>query len=130
MQVTKDTNVLIVDDMAAMRKILTNILNEHYQIFNIIQAGNGKEAIASLQKTQGAVELILCDWNMPEMNGMDFFKFCQNSDEYKKIPFIMITAESDKAHVLEALKAGVNNYILKSFSAMEIKNRLDKIFKK
>jgi two-component system, chemotaxis family, chemotaxis protein CheY len=130
MAVDKNLNVLIVDDMPAMRKVLSNLLESVFGITKIVPANDGKEAIKVLTEMKVPIGLILCDWNMPGMNGLDFFKNISANAKWKSIPFIMITAESEKGHVMEALKAGVNNYVLKPFEASDIKDRMEKVFGK
>ncbi len=103
--------VLVVDDSAIMRRIICNNLKSAG--FNdIVEAGNGAEAIDSL----GGVNLILTDWNMPVMDGLTFVKEVRKNGEYSKVPIVMITTEGAKTEVMEALKHGVNNYIVKPFT--------------
>jgi len=117
--------VLIVDDFSTMRKIVRNIIKE-IGFKNIIEADDGKSAVKELKK--GKVDLILCDWNMPEMSGIDLLKTVRSDDELKDIPFVMITAEAQKDNILEAVKEGVSNYIVKPFTAETINEKLTKIF--
>jgi len=117
--------VLIVDDFSTMRKIVRNIIKQ-IGFKNIIEADDGKSAVKELKK--GKVDLILCDWNMPEMSGIDLLKTVRSDDELKDIPFVMITAEAQKDNILEAVKEGVSNYIVKPFTAETINEKLTKIF--
>jgi len=117
--------VLIVDDFSTMRKIVRNIIKQ-IGFKNIIEADDGKSAVKELKK--GKVDLILCDWNMPEMSGIDLLKTVRSDDELKDIPFVMITAEAQKDNILEAVKEGVSNYIVKPFTAETISEKLTKIF--
>jgi len=118
-------NVLIVDDFATMRRILKNILRQ-IGFTNILEADNGKAALAELKKEQ--FDLILCDWNMPEMSGLELLENLKSDDGLKDIPFVMVTAEAKKENILEAVKAGVNSYIVKPFTAETISEKLGKIF--
>lgn len=117
--------VLIVDDFATMRRIVRNILKQ-IGFKNIIEADDGKSALKELKK--GKVDLILCDWNMPEMPGIDLLKAIRSDNELKDIPFIMVTAEAQKDNIVEAVKAGVNNYVVKPFTAETISEKLSKVF--
>jgi two-component system chemotaxis response regulator CheY len=115
--------VLIVDDFATMRKIVRNVLRQ-INIENVIEAENGKHALGMLDKE--AFDLIISDWIMPEMTGIDFLKACKEDGEKKKIPFIMVTAEAQKESVLEAIKAGVDNYIVKPFTPDKLREVIGK----
>ena len=98
--------VLVVDDFATMRKIVKNVLRQ-ISIENVVEAENGKHALTVLQTEP--VDLIISDWMMPEMTGIEFLKVCKGDEEKKKIPFIMVTAEGQKDSVMEAIKSGVDN---------------------
>jgi two-component system, chemotaxis family, chemotaxis protein CheY len=100
--------VLIVDNFATMRWTVRSIIKQ-IGFKNIIEADDGKSALKALKK--GKVDLILCDWDMPEMSGIDLLKTVKSDVELKDIPFVMITAEAQKVNIVEAVKAGVSNYI-------------------
>ncbi|MBF0314517.1 MAG: response regulator [Oligoflexia bacterium] len=124
--------VLIVDDMSTMRKIIKNMLTQ-LGFKNIIEAEDGRkaiEAIESAHKLGEPVEFILSDWNMPDVNGLEFLKLIKANDAHKNIPFLMITAEAEQGNVMTAVKAGVDNFIVKPFSAQVLKEKIDKIFAK
>jgi len=93
---------------------------------NIAEADNGKTALAELKKEQ--FDLILCDWNMPEMSGLELLQKIRSDDELMDTPFVMVTAEAQKDNILEAVKAGVNNYVVKPFTAETIGEKLKKVF--
>jgi len=116
--------VLVVDDFATMRRILKNILKQ-IGFSNIAEADNGKTALAELKKEQ--FDLILCDWNMPEISGIELLQKIRSDDELKDTPFVMVTAEAQKDNILEAVKAGVNNYVVKPFTAETIGEKLKKV---
>jgi two-component system, chemotaxis family, chemotaxis protein CheY len=118
--------VLIVDDFATMRRIVRNILKQ-IGFTNMIEADNGKAALKALKKEN--FDLILCDWNMPEMPGIDLLKALKSDDELKDIPFIMVTAEAQKDNIIEAVKSGVSSYIVKPFNAETVSEKLNTIFK-
>lgn len=117
--------VLVVDDFETMRRILKNILRQ-IGFTDISEADNGKAALRALKKEK--FDLILCDWNMPEMPGLELLNHIRSDDKLKDIPFIMVTAETKKENVLEAVKAGVSNYIVKPFTAETIHEKLKKVF--
>jgi two-component system chemotaxis response regulator CheY len=117
--------VMIVDDFATMRRILRNILKQ-IGFKNIIEADDGKNALKKLKKEK--VDLIMCDWNMPEMPGIELLKNVRSDDELKDIPFVMVTAEAQKDNIIEAVKSGVSNYVVKPFSAETIAEKLNKVF--
>lgn len=118
--------VLIVDDFATMRRIVRNVLKQ-IGFTNMVEADNGKTALKALKKEK--IDLILCDWNMPEMPGIDLLKAVKSDDELKSIPFVMVTAEAQKDNIIEAVKAGVSSYIVKPFTAETVSEKLNTIFK-
>ena len=117
--------VLVVDDFATMRRIVKNVLRQ-VGFTNIIEADDGKTALKELKKEN--IDLILCDWNMPEMPGIDLLKQIRSDDDLKDIPFVMVTAEAQKENILEAVKSGVNSYVVKPFTAETISEKLKKVF--
>lgn len=117
-------NVLIVDDFATMRRILKNILRQ-IGFANISEAEDGKSALKELKKTK--YDLVLCDWNMPEMSGLEVLRTVRADEELKGLPFIMVTAEAQKDNILEAVKAGVSNYVVKPFTADTMSEKLKKV---
>ncbi len=116
-------NVLIVDDFSTMRKIIKNVLKQ-IGIESVIEAENGKMALELLKKEQ--IDLIISDWIMPEMTGIDFLKACKSEEHTKKIPFIMVTAEAQKGNIMEAIKSGVDNYIVKPFTPEKLQTAIEK----
>ena len=118
-------NVLIVDDFATMRRIVKNILRQ-LGFTNISEADDGKTALQALKKEK--YDLILSDWNMPGMPGIELLKAVRSDDELKDIPFLMVTAEAEKENIVEAVKLGVSNYIVKPFTAETMSEKLRKIF--
>ena len=118
--------VLIVDDFATMRRIVRNVLKQ-IGFTNMAEADNGKSALKVLKKEN--IDLILCDWNMPEMPGIDLLKAIRSDDNLKNIPFVMVTAEAQKDNIIEAVKAGVNSYIVKPFTPETVNEKLNIIFK-
>ena len=117
--------VLIVDDFATMRRIVKNILKQ-IGFTNIIEAEDGKSALKMLQSDK--FDLIMCDWNMPEMPGIELLIRMRSDEQLKGIPFVMVTAEAQKENIIEAVKAGVNSYIVKPFTAEIVDQKLKKLF--
>jgi two-component system, chemotaxis family, chemotaxis protein CheY len=116
--------ILVVDDFMSMRRIVKGTLKS-IGFNNFIEAEDGVDALKKLEKEK--VDLIISDWIMPNMNGLDFLKAVRGSDKFKKSPFIMVTAEGQKGNVLEAINAGVNNYIVKPFTPETLQAKLHKV---
>lgn len=123
----KDMTVLVVDDFATMRRIIRNILRD-LEFKKILEAEDGTAAVDIL-KTQ-KVDLIISDWNMPKMTGLELLKWVRANEDTKDIPFLMVTAEAQKENVIEAVKARVSNYIVKPFTAQTLAEKLEKIIPK
>ncbi len=117
--------VLIVDDFATMRRILRNILKQ-VGFSKISESDDGKTALKELKNDK--FDLVLCDWNMPEMSGLELLKAVRADTQLKNTPFVMVTAEAQKDNIVEAVKAGVNNYVVKPFTAETISEKLEKVF--
>lgn len=119
--------ILVVDDFPTMRRIVKNLLRQlGYE--NIEEAEDGIQAYSKL-KNDG-FEFIVSDWNMPNMDGFELLKKVKSDPELRDIPFLMVTAEAEKEKVIEAIKAGVSNYIVKPFTAEILKEKMDKILEK
>ena len=116
--------ILVVDDFATMRRIVKNVLKQ-IGFTNITEADDGTTALEQLRS--GSFDLIISDWNMPKMTGLDLLKTVRGMDEYKNIPFLMVTAEAQKQNVVEAVQAGVSNYVVKPFTADQLTEKLEKI---
>jgi two-component system chemotaxis response regulator CheY len=119
-------NILVVDDSVTMRRIIKNTLLK-LGFKNFLEAGNGVEALDVMAKSKDSVDLILLDWNMPEMDGLEFLKVVKSSDEYREIPILMVTTEAAKDDILTALKHGVNNYVVKPFTPETLKTKVFKL---
>jgi two-component system chemotaxis response regulator CheY len=119
--------ILVVDDFSTMRRIVKNVLKQ-LGFENIEEAEDGAQAYSKL-KTKG-FGFVISDWNMPNMDGLALLKSVRSDPELKDMPFLMVTAEAEKDKVVEAIKAGVNNYIVKPFTAEVLKEKMDKIFEK
>lgn len=117
----EDLKVLIIDDQPEVRTLVRDILTES-GVTRTFEATNGKEAMLFLDADFESVNLIICDWNMPAMSGIDFLK--QIRTVYPDMPFLMITGKSDKNSVLEAKVAGVSAFIRKPFSPEQLETKL------
>ncbi|MGQ9687511.1 MAG: chemotaxis response regulator CheY [Desulfobaccales bacterium] len=119
--------VLVVDDFATMRKIVRNILKQ-IGFENITEAEDGNVALQVLKNEN--VGLVVTDWNMPNMSGLDLLRIIRQNPKTAQVPVLMVTAEGLKENVLEAVKAGVNNYVVKPFTAEVLQEKIEAIFKK
>jgi len=119
--------VLIVDDFPTMRRILKNVLRQIH-IENTLEAQNGKEALDLLRREE--VNLIICDLLMPEMTGMELLRVCKDDPRISHIPFILVTAEAQRETVMDAIKAGVDNYITKPFTPDRLQDAIKKTMEK
>jgi two-component system chemotaxis response regulator CheY len=114
---------LIVDDSSVMRKIVERSLRQAgVELDTVLEAGNGAEALASLQSD--TVDLILCDINMPVMDGLEFVRQIGTVDSAKGVPIVMITTEGSESHVVQALSAGARGYIRKPFTPEQVKEHV------
>jgi two-component system, chemotaxis family, chemotaxis protein CheY len=127
--IDKKIPVLIVDDFSTMRRIVKNCLKQ-LGFDNITEADDGQTAWTKLQTGEVEFKLIISDWNMPNMMGIDLLRAVRADDKYKTVPFLMVTAEGQKDNILEAAKAGVTNYVIKPFTADILQQKLEAIFKK
>lgn len=125
MSYNPDMRVLVVDDFSTMRRIVKNILRQ-IGFTNIVEADDGTTAWDVLNKDK--VDFIVSDWNMPQMAGIDLLRKVRASEEFAKIPFLMVTAEAQQENIIEAVQAKVSNYIVKPFTAEIMKQKIDKIF--
>ena len=124
----KGIKVLVIDDAPAMRKIvIINLKKLGFDDDHIIVAQDGAEGLKRIIK--GEPTLILCDYHMPKMTGLELLKILQNDEELKNIPFIMVTSDSNKEKINESKKEGVNEYIIKPFNAAELKKRIKSVLK-
>ncbi len=117
--------ILIVDDFSTMRRIIKNILRQ-FGYVNILEADDGATALEVLKAEK--INFIISDWNMPQVSGIELLKTVRGSEEWREMPFLMVTAEGQKEHVLEAVKYKVNNYIIKPFTAETLIEKINNIF--
>ncbi|HJE66183.1 chemotaxis response regulator CheY [Campylobacter avium] len=117
--------LLVVDDSSTMRRIIKNTL-ERLGHTDILEAEHGVEAWDLLSQNDD-VKVVITDWNMPEMNGLELVKKIRAEQKYEDMPIIMVTTEGGKAEVITALKSGVNNYIVKPFTPQVLKEKLEDV---
>jgi two-component system chemotaxis response regulator CheY len=120
----KNTSVLIVDDYKTMLRIIRNLLKQ-LDFENVEEATDGTEALAKMRA--GNFGLVISDWNMAPMTGLDLLKEVRADARLKSTPFIMITAESKTENVVAAKQAGVSNYIVKPFNAETLRGKIEKV---
>lgn len=119
--------ILVVDDFATMRKVVRNLLKQvGYE--NIVEAEDGVMALKALKSQK--IDLVISDWNMPNMTGLELLKAVRADEDLKATPFLMVTAEALQDNVIAAVKAGVNNYIVKPFTAEVLNDKIKKILEK
>jgi len=123
MAVDKNMNILVVDDYQTMRRIIENLLKQ-LGFHNIDQAMDGSSALELLRDPEKKYGLIISDWNMEPMTGLQLCKEVRADAHLKAVPFIMVTAESKAENVVAAKQAGVNNYIIKPFNAETLKAKM------
>jgi two-component system chemotaxis response regulator CheY len=126
MTLDKKMRILIVDDYNTMLRILRNLLRQ-LELNNVDEAQNGEEALFKLRKE--SFDLVISDWNMQPMTGIDLLRQVRADLKLKRIPFIMVTAESKTENVIVAKQAGVSNYIVKPFNAETLRLKIESVFK-
>ena len=122
--------ILVVDDASFTRDLIRRALRKQFPAVEIAEAVNGRKAQQMLTKVQ--FDMVLCDWEMPEMTGVELLKWCREQPKYKKedVPFVMITSRGDKSHVVEAVQSGVTDYLGKPFSSEQLINKVVSAAKK
>ena len=121
---SKDMKFLVVDDYSTMRRIVKNLLHD-LGYANVAEADDGKTALPLLEN--GSYDFLITDWNMPGMPGLDLLKAVRANDRLKKLPVLMLTAEAKREQIVEAAQAGVSGYVIKPFTAVTLKEKIDKI---
>ncbi len=125
MAINKNMRILVVDDFATMRRIIKNMLKQ-MGFTNIVDADDGTTAWEILNKDK--IDFIISDWNMPKMSGIELLRKVRSHEEFADIPFLMVTAEGQQENVIEAVQAGVSNYIVKPFTPEVFEQKIKKIF--
>lgn len=113
--------ILIVDDSSTMRRIIINTLNK-IGYSDYVEASNGREAVDKL--AAGSIGLVITDWNMPEMSGLELVKAVRANDQTRHIPLLMVTTNAAQVHITEAIEAGVTNYVSKPFTPDTIRDKI------
>lgn len=117
--------VLVVDDSRIMRNIVKNTFSAMGIPCDFVEAGNGKEALLQLETRE--IHLVLLDWNMPELSGLDFLKKVRAMEKYSSLPIIMVTSEAARYNVIEALKNGATDYIIKPVNEKSFREKISKV---
>jgi two-component system chemotaxis response regulator CheY len=123
------TRILILDDMLTMRKIVKKTLKE-LGFEDVQEAADGNLGWEILEKSNPPIQLVISDWNMPNCTGLELLKRVRMNKNTKGLPFLLLTAESETAQVIEAVKAGVSGYVIKPFTSENLKTKLDEAYKK
>jgi two-component system chemotaxis response regulator CheY len=118
---------LVVDDSPTMRRIVINAL-KGFGYTEVVEAADGVEAIDQL-KSEDDIDFVITDWNMPNMSGLELTKAIRSSEDWKGLPILMVTTRGLKQDIIEALKAKVNNYVVKPFTPQVLKEKLDAVLK-
>ena len=120
-----DLKILAVDDSPTMRRIIVNTL-KRAGFGEVIEASDGKDALAKI-KVEADINFVITDWNMPEMDGLTLVTTLRGMEQFKTLPILMVTTRSVKDDIVEALKAGVNNYIVKPFTPDTLKEKIEQV---
>jgi two-component system chemotaxis response regulator CheY len=127
-----DCRVLVVDDMSSIRELVKNQLRI-LGFKHILEAGDGEEALRLLiqnSSPENRIQLVISDWNMPNMKGIDLLKHVRASSEWANLPFVLLTSEAERDQVTEAVLSGASQYIVKPFSAKIFEDKLKAAYQK
>lgn len=113
---------MVIDDSRAVRLLLARTLRELG--YEVCMAGNGKEALEAVGQEPAGLSLFLVDWNMPEMNGLEFVKRIRMDERFVNVPLMMVTTETEASQMIAALEAGANEYVMKPFTKEIIEDKL------
>ena len=123
----KEKKVLLADDSSTARQIIKReLIQMGFDDQNIRDAADGDQALKFLSKT--GFDMIISDWHMPNMDGLNFFKAIRNGSILRKIPFLLVTVETEKNNVMKAMKAGIDQYIVKPINPDELQSRILQLF--
>ena len=121
--------ILVVDDFSTMRRIVRNLLAElGFATANMQEADDGNSALTALRSSH--VDFVVTDWNMPGMTGIDLLRAIRADPALKALPVLMVIAENSREQIIAAAQAGVNGYIVKPFTAVTLKEKIDRIFER
>jgi len=118
--------ILVVDDFGTMRRLISQILS-HLELKNVDVANDGEEGLKKINSKQ--YDLLLIDWNMPVMSGLELLQEARKLENYKMTPIIMVTAEALKENILASVQAGASGYIVKPFNAATMEDKIKKAFR-
>ena len=121
----KSMKILIVDDFSTMRRIIKNLLRE-LGFSNTLEADDGQTALPIVRA--GGLDLLITDWNMPNMPGIELLRQVRANPATRDLPVLMVTAEASREQIVQAAEAGVNAYVIKPFTAQTLEQKIDKIF--
>lgn len=127
MALDKNMKILVVDDFSTMRRIIRNLLRE-LGFENVSEADDGNTALPMLRR--GGFDFLITDWNMPGMTGLELLEGVRSDPELATLPVLMVTAEAKREQIIAAAQAGVNGYIVKPFTAITLKEKIQKIFER
>lgn len=122
-------NYMIVDDAPTMRRIVINALAS-LGFNTVVEAADGLEALSKLKTGNPKIDFVITDWNMPNMNGLELIQEIRKDPAFKALPIVLVTTRGEKKDIIEALKSGVDNYIVKPFSPAVLKEKLDAVKEK
>jgi two-component system, chemotaxis family, chemotaxis protein CheY len=125
--VDKSMKILIVDDFSTMRRIIKNLLRE-LGFDNTIEADDGQTALPLVKA--GDIDLLITDWNMPGMPGIELLRHVRSDPATRQLPVLMVTAEASREQIVQAAEAGVNGYVIKPFTAQTLEQKIAKIFER
>ncbi|MEP4556079.1 chemotaxis response regulator CheY [Cobetia amphilecti] len=123
----KNLRILVVDDFPTMRRIVRNLLKE-LGFTNVEEAEDGQQALEFLN--QGSFELVISDWNMPNLDGLEMLRRVRANHATATLPVLMVTAEAKKENIIAAAQAGASGYVVKPFTAAVLEEKLGKVFEK
>ena len=121
----KNMKILIVDDFSTMRRIIRNILKQ-LEFINVEEAEDGSIAFEKLKEAN--YDLLITDWNMPNMTGLDLLKEVRANEKLKDLKVLLVTAEAEKENIIQAAQAGANEYVVKPFTAVILEQKINRIF--
>ena len=121
----KNMKILIVDDFSTMRRIIRNILKQ-LKFINVEEAEDGSIAFEKLKEAD--YDLLITDWNMPNMTGLDLLKEIRANEKLKNLKVLLVSAEAEKENIIQAAQAGANEYVVKPFTAVILEQKINKIF--
>ncbi|NVJ48779.1 MAG: response regulator [Gammaproteobacteria bacterium] len=124
----KSFNILVIDDASMIRDLIKKFVRDYFPGAKLFDAHNGQSGKSVLLHQE--IDLILCDWEMPEMNGMELLQWIRQEERYKNKPFIMVTSRGDKEFVVEAIEAGVSDYLVKPFNRQQFAEKVERALKR